>query len=46
MTKRVDSVIAEVHEIHRQYFEEGIGRRDALIVAHVRQCHVCLAAQI
>lgn len=36
MTKRVDAVISEVHEIHRKYFEEGEGRRDALIVAHVR----------
>ena len=36
MTKRVDGVIAEVHEIHRQWLEEGKGRRDAMIVAHVR----------
>ncbi|KAG8976750.1 hypothetical protein FRC05_003100 [Tulasnella sp. 425] len=34
MTKRVDGVISEVHEIHRKYFEDGEGRRDALIVAH------------
>ncbi|KAG8896730.1 hypothetical protein FRB99_008685 [Tulasnella sp. 403] len=34
MTKRVDQVVAKVHEIHRQFFEEGIGRRDVMIVAH------------
>ncbi|KAG8911809.1 hypothetical protein FRC00_005785 [Tulasnella sp. 408] len=36
MTKRVDGVIAEVREIHRKFLEDGEGRRDALIVAHVR----------
>lgn len=36
MTQRVDGVIAEVYEVHRKYFEDGEGRRDALIVAHVR----------
>jgi len=34
MTKRVDGVIARVQEIHRQYFEEGIGRRDVMIFSH------------
>ncbi|KAF8516394.1 histidine phosphatase superfamily [Gautieria morchelliformis] len=34
MTNRVDRVIAKVHEIHRQFKEEGIGARDVLIVAH------------
>jgi probable phosphoglycerate mutase len=34
MTKRVDGVVSKVQEIHRQYFEEGVGRRDCMIVAH------------
>lgn len=34
MTKRVDRVIEKVQELHRQYFEEGIGKRDIMIVAH------------
>jgi len=34
MSKRVDKVIDKVQEIHRKYFEEGVGRRDVLIVAH------------
>lgn len=34
MTKRVDRVIDKVQEIHRKYFEEGIGHRDVIIVAH------------
>ncbi|KAF9056510.1 histidine phosphatase superfamily [Panaeolus papilionaceus] len=34
MQSRVDGVISEVREYHRQYFEEGIGARDVLIVAH------------
>jgi len=34
MTKRVDTVVAQIHEFHRQYYEEGIGRRDCMIVAH------------
>ncbi|KZW02559.1 phosphoglycerate mutase-like protein [Exidia glandulosa HHB12029] len=34
MTKRCDQIIAFVRELHRKYFEEGIGRRDCLIVAH------------
>ncbi|KAG8919355.1 hypothetical protein FRC03_011934 [Tulasnella sp. 419] len=52
MTKRVDGVIAQVCEIHRKYKEEGIGRRDVLIVAHGHfsrvlisrwvQFHLCL----
>ncbi|OAX44377.1 phosphoglycerate mutase-like protein [Rhizopogon vinicolor AM-OR11-026] len=34
MCARVDSVVAKVREYHRQYFEEGKGTRDVLIVAH------------
>ncbi|KAF9244573.1 histidine phosphatase superfamily [Melanogaster broomeanus] len=34
MRTRVDGLIAKVREIHRQYFEEGKGTRDVLIVAH------------
>ncbi|KAH7104625.1 phosphoglycerate mutase-like protein [Auriculariales sp. MPI-PUGE-AT-0066] len=34
MTKRVDEVIVAVKEIHRKYYEEGIGRQDVLVVAH------------
>ncbi|TDL28591.1 phosphoglycerate mutase-like protein [Rickenella mellea] len=34
MTRRVDGVIEEVQEIHRKYYEDGIGRRDVMIVAH------------
>ncbi|KAG1846875.1 histidine phosphatase superfamily [Suillus subluteus] len=34
MCDRVDCVIAKVREYHRQYFEEGKGTRDVLIIAH------------
>jgi len=34
MTQRVDAVIANVHEVHRKYFEEGVGVRDCMVVAH------------
>ncbi|KAF8445813.1 histidine phosphatase superfamily [Boletus edulis BED1] len=34
MCSRVDGMIAKVREYHRQYFEEGKGARDVLIVAH------------
>jgi len=34
MAKRVDGVIEQVQEIHRQYLEDGIGKRDVLIVSH------------
>ena len=34
MTRRVDAVIDMVQEYHRRYFEEGVGKRDILIVAH------------
>lgn len=34
MVARVDSVIAFVREHHRQYVEEGIGKRDILIFSH------------
>ncbi|KAI9461792.1 histidine phosphatase superfamily [Boletus coccyginus] len=34
MRSRVDGVITKVREYHRQYFEEGKGARDVLIVAH------------
>ncbi|KIJ68590.1 hypothetical protein HYDPIDRAFT_24850 [Hydnomerulius pinastri MD-312] len=34
MQSRVDGLIAKVRDYHRQYFEEGKGTRDVLIVAH------------
>ncbi|CAE7073295.1 unnamed protein product [Rhizoctonia solani] len=34
MTARIDGVIEKVRTIHRRYFEEGIGKRDVIIVAH------------
>jgi len=34
MTKRVDSVIARVREVHRRYVEEGLGKQDTLIFSH------------
>ncbi|CAE6428792.1 unnamed protein product [Rhizoctonia solani] len=34
MTTRIDSVIEKVRAIHRKYIEEGIGKRDVIIVAH------------
>ncbi|KAG8992722.1 hypothetical protein FRB95_005871 [Tulasnella sp. JGI-2019a] len=34
MTQRVDSLIAKIHELHRQYYEEGKGLRDIMVVAH------------
>ncbi|KLO17076.1 phosphoglycerate mutase-like protein [Schizopora paradoxa] len=34
MTRRVDKVIEAVQEIHRKYLEDGIGRRDVMIIAH------------
>jgi len=34
ITKRIDSMIAKIREIHRKYKEDGIGKRDVLIVAH------------
>ncbi|KAF8584993.1 phosphoglycerate mutase-like protein [Ramaria rubella] len=34
VTQRVDAIITKIHEIHRQFMEEGIGARDVLIVAH------------
>ena len=34
MTARVDVVIAKIREIHRQYKEEGIGKRDVMIFSH------------
>ncbi|KIO18559.1 hypothetical protein M407DRAFT_225269, partial [Tulasnella calospora MUT 4182] len=34
MATRVDGVITKVREVHRKYFEDGEGGRDALIVAH------------
>ncbi|CAE6410778.1 unnamed protein product [Rhizoctonia solani] len=34
MTARIDGVIEKVRAIHRKYFEEGIGKRDVIIVAH------------
>jgi len=34
MTSRVDKVISQVREYHRQYKEEGSNTRDVLIVAH------------
>lgn len=34
MTARVDKIIAKIHEYHRQYLEEGLGKRDAMIFSH------------
>ncbi|KAG6911538.1 hypothetical protein DXG01_011840 [Tephrocybe rancida] len=34
MQARVDTVIANVREYHRQYKEEGLNTRDVMIVAH------------
>ncbi|KAJ3759830.1 phosphoglycerate mutase-like protein [Lentinula raphanica] len=34
MEKRVDRIIANVREYHRQYHEEGLNTRDVVIVAH------------
>ncbi|KAB5593618.1 Phosphoglycerate mutase [Ceratobasidium theobromae] len=34
MTARVDRVIERVRDIHRRYFEDGVGKRDVIIVAH------------
>ena len=34
MTKRVDSVIGRIREVHRRYVEEGLGKRDTLIFSH------------
>ena len=31
---RSSGSLAQVQEIHRQYYEEGVGRRDVMIVAH------------
>ncbi|PVF97598.1 phosphoglycerate mutase-like protein [Serendipita vermifera] len=52
ITKRIDDTIAKVREFHRQYKEEGIGKRDMMIVAHGHflrafisrwvEFHVCL----
>ncbi|KAL5535424.1 hypothetical protein ACEPAF_3518 [Sanghuangporus sanghuang] len=43
MTKRVDAVIDQVQEYHRRYFEEGIGKRDVLIVSHGHFSRVLIA---
>ncbi|KAL5519051.1 hypothetical protein ACEPAH_734 [Sanghuangporus vaninii] len=43
MTKRVDAVIDQVQEYHRRYFEEGIGKRDVLIVSHGHFSRVMIA---
>ncbi|KAH8120212.1 phosphoglycerate mutase-like protein [Phellopilus nigrolimitatus] len=43
MTKRVDSVIEEVQEIHRKYLEDGVGKRDVVIVAHGHFSRVFIA---
>lgn len=40
MTARVDGLIARIHEVHRQYYEEGIGQRDCMVVAHVRHFYL------
>lgn len=34
MTARIDGVVEKVRAIHRKYLEEGIGKRDVIIVAH------------
>jgi len=34
MTARVDKIISKIHECHRRYLEEGLGKRDAMIFSH------------
>ncbi|KAF8760709.1 Phosphoglycerate mutase family [Rhizoctonia solani] len=34
ITARIDGVIEKVRTVHKKYFEEGIGKRDVVIVAH------------
>lgn len=34
MTARIDGVVEKVRALHRKYLEEGIGKRDVIIVAH------------
>jgi broad specificity phosphatase PhoE len=34
MTARIDGVIEKIRTLHRKYLEEGIGKRDVIIVAH------------
>ncbi|KAF8525047.1 histidine phosphatase superfamily [Hysterangium stoloniferum] len=44
ITKRVDSIITKVvQEIHRKFYEEGIGARDVLIVGHSHFTRVLIA---
>ncbi|KAG8850147.1 hypothetical protein FRB96_000522 [Tulasnella sp. 330] len=43
MCARVDGIVAKVHELHRKYYEEGIGRRDCMIVAHGHFSRVLIA---
>ncbi|KAG8747252.1 hypothetical protein FRC10_001868 [Ceratobasidium sp. 414] len=34
MTARIDGVVDKVRALHRKYLEEGVGKRDVIIVAH------------
>ncbi|KAG9100328.1 hypothetical protein FS749_015628 [Ceratobasidium sp. UAMH 11750] len=34
MTARIDGVVERVRTLHRRYLEEGVGKRDVIIVAH------------
>ncbi|KIJ45147.1 hypothetical protein M422DRAFT_29997 [Sphaerobolus stellatus SS14] len=43
ITKRVDGIIKNIREIHRKYREEGVGKRDVLVVAHGHFTRVLIA---
>lgn len=34
ITARVDKVIAKIQEIHRNYWENGVGKQDIMIFSH------------
>jgi broad specificity phosphatase PhoE len=34
VTTRIDGVIEKIRTLHRKYLEEGVGKRDVIIVAH------------
>lgn len=34
ITARVDKVIAQIQEIHRNYWENGVGKQDIMIFSH------------
>ncbi|KAF5385471.1 hypothetical protein D9757_005394 [Collybiopsis confluens] len=46
MEKRVDQVITNVREYHRQYHEEGLNTRDVVVVAHGHFSRVLIARWI